>query len=297
MNVHPLRAVADAEFRTLEKDGFVQLRGMLDEDWIERMRRATEAMLDCPGPAGGDFNEGGQGGRMAFDKDMWLRNDDFRAFIFESPMAELAATILDSPVVNLVTNVLLCKEPHTPTVTSFHQDVTGNAVEGPALGMRVSLDTETAESGAMQWVRGSHRWGRWFIPYEAGADAEIAEKASGFVDPDRPERELEPMPDIEGHRQDYDIVTTPTEPGDILVSSLLVLHGAPGNFTDNRRRAFICRFAGAGSTYAVRGNVPFSIGPPADPGLSNGDPFPDDPGHPVYPRLWPRDEAPRRAAE
>ena len=58
MNVHPLRAVADAEFRTLEEDGFVQLHGMLDEDWIERMRRATEAMLDRPGPAGGGFQRG-----------------------------------------------------------------------------------------------------------------------------------------------------------------------------------------------------------------------------------------------
>ena len=196
-----------------------------------------------------------------------------------------------------MTNVLLCKEPHTPTVTSFHQDVTGNAVEGPAVGMRVSLDTETAESGAMQWVRGSHRWGRWFIPYEAGADAEIADKASGFVDPDHPEREAGADARHRGppagvrHRHDAGragrrVRLQPAGPA-----------RRPGNFTDNRRRAFICRFAGTGATYAVRGNVPFSIGPAADPGLRNGDPFPDDPGHPVYPRLWPRDEAPRRAAE
>ena len=297
MNSRPLRVITDDEFRTFEADGFVRLRGMFDDDWIERLRRATEVMLDRPGPAGADFNEGGQSGRMAFDKDMWLYKDDFRTFIFESPAAELAATILNSPFVNLVINVLLCKEPHTPTVTSFHQDVTGNAVEGPALGMRVSLDTETPESGAMQWVRGSHKWGRWFIPYEAGADAEVVEKASGFVDPDHPERELEPMPDIDNHPEGYDIVTTPAEPGDVFVSSLLILHGAPGNFTDDRRRAFICRFAGAGSTYAVRGNVPFSIGPATDPGIKNGDPFPDDPNHPVFPRVWSRTDAPRRAAE
>ena len=164
MNSRPLRVITDDEFRTFEADGFVRLRGMFDDDWIERLRRATEVMLDRPGPAGADFNEGGQSGRMAFDKDMWLYNDDFRTFIFESPAAELAATILNSPFVNLVINVLLCKEPHTPTVTSFHQDVTGNAVEGPALGMRVSLDTETPESGAMQWVRGSHKWGRGSSP-------------------------------------------------------------------------------------------------------------------------------------
>ena len=102
MNSRPLRAITDDEFRTFEADGFVRLCGMFDDDWIERLRRATEVMLDRPGPAGADFNEGGQSGRMAFDKDMWLYNDDFRAFIFESPAAELAATILNSPFVNLV---------------------------------------------------------------------------------------------------------------------------------------------------------------------------------------------------
>ena len=297
MNRHPLRAITDEEFEAFDEDGFVRLRGMFDDEWIERMRAATEVMLDQPGPAGDNFNEGGQSGRLAFDKDMWLYNEDFRAFIFDSPAPELAATILNSATINLVINVLFCKEARTPTITSFHQDVTGNAVEGPAIGMRVSLDSETPESGAMRWIPGSHKWGRLFIPYEAGATAEIAEKALGFVDPDHPEDDLQPMPDIDVHPENYNIVTTPAEPGDVFISSLLILHGAPGNSTDARRRNFICRFAGAGSNYAVRSNVPFSIGPASNPGIKNGDPFPDDPVHPVFPRLWPRAESPRQAAE
>jgi ectoine hydroxylase-related dioxygenase (phytanoyl-CoA dioxygenase family) len=187
-------------------------------------------------------------------------------------------------------NTLLVKEPHTPTVTSFHQDITGNPVEGPVVGMRVSLDTETPESGAMQWIRGSHKWGRWFVPYEAGADEEVVGKAAfeGYVDPDHPEREMEPIPDIENHRDEYDIVTTPAEPGDVFLSSLLIIHGAPGNLTDDRRRAFVCRFAGEGATYAVRNDVPFRLGPAEDPGIEHGDRFPDDPRHPAFPRVWPQ---------
>ena len=119
MNRHPLRPITDAELKTFAEDGFVQLRGMFDPERIERMQRATDEMLAKPGPAGSDFNEAGEGGRMAFDKDMWLYNDDYRAFVYESPAAELAATILGSPYVNLVINVLLCKEPHTPTAMSL----------------------------------------------------------------------------------------------------------------------------------------------------------------------------------
>ena len=72
MNRHPLRAVTVTELTTFAEDGFVQLLGMFDRDWIERMRGATDEMLAQPGPAGSDFNEAGEGGRMAFDKDMWL---------------------------------------------------------------------------------------------------------------------------------------------------------------------------------------------------------------------------------
>ena len=32
-------------------------------------------------------------------------------------------------------------------------------------------------------------------------------------------------------------------------------------------------------------------------GSDNGDPFPDDSAHPVFPRVWPRAESPRQAGE
>ena len=64
-------------------------------------------------------------------------------------------------------------------------------------------------------------------------------------------------------------------------------HGAPGNATDRRRRAFGVRFAGEGSTYAVRTGVSASLGPAEDPGIGDGDPFPEAPDHHVFPRLGP----------
>ena len=285
MNSRPLRVITDDEFRTFEADGFVRLRGMFDDDWIERLRRATEVMLDRPGPAGADFNEGGQSGRMAFDKDMWLYNDDFRTFIFESPAAELAATILNSPFVNPVINVLLCKEPHTPTVTSFHQDVTGNAVEGPALGMRVSLDTETPESGAMQWVRGSHKWGRRFEPVGSNDVYEHEVYAGRAPDTDRPDG-LEEMPDIDAIVDPADILSFETEPGDVIMHDVLNIHSSPGNNSDRRRRALGPRFAGEQATYAVR-QTKLNIRPLVDPELNHGDHFPPEPDHHVFPQVWP----------
>ena len=46
---------------------------------------------------------------------MWMFHDDFKAFVYDSPMAESAARFLRSQMVNLIFDFLLVKEPHTPT--------------------------------------------------------------------------------------------------------------------------------------------------------------------------------------
>ena len=156
--------------------------------------------------------------------------------------------------------------------------------------MGVSIDHVTPESGSVQWVRGSHKWGRRFDPIGSGDQ----ERRKDFgergwdVEAGPPLDGLEPMPDIGGHLEDYDIVSFETQPGDVLISNLLLCHGAPGNASDNRRRSIGVRFAGEKATYAERRNVSFSIRPAEDPELSDGDPFPADPSHHIFPQLWPR---------
>ena len=281
MNRRPLREITEEEIRTFEDDGVVCVRGVLDEEWIARMQCATDEILDHPTKFGQDMNDADEGGRYAFDQNMWLFQDEFRAFIYESPRAEVAAKILRSKVVNLIFDFLLVKEPRSPTPTTWHHDMPGNPVEGNACGMWLSLDHVTSESGAVEWVRGSHKWGRRF---DTVGDGRTKREGYGYVG-DKPV--LEAMPDIAGNRDEYDIVSFETFPGDFLVSNLLVCHGAPGNATDQRRRALGVRFAGEGSTYAVRTGVSFSLGPAVDPGIAHGDPFPDAPDHHVFPRFGP----------
>ena len=280
MNQHPLRPIAESELQAWAEDGVVHLRGLLDQEWVTRMQRAIDHVLAHPSDHGTDLNSDEDGGRFAYDDYMWKFNDDFRAFVFTSPAAKIAATFLHSQAVNLLYNFFLVKEPHTPTRTNWHHDLPANPVEGPACGLWVSLDHIAAESGAVQWARGSHKWGKRFNPVGSGVGKthRRAPIAPG----------LEPMPSIPGHPEDYDIVSFDTEPGYILVTHLLTCHGAPGNATDRRRRAFGVRYAGDGSTYAVRTDVTFNIKPIADPGLAHGDPFPGDPDHFVFPRVLPR---------
>ena len=289
MNRQPPRPITDEEIDFFHRDGVVCVRGLLDDEWVGRMQRATDQLLEDPGPRGGNLNEQGTPGRFAYDNYLWTFNTDFRAAAFESPIAEAAAAFMNSRGVNVIFDFILVKEPHTPKVTRWHQDLPANACNGSqTCGVWVSLDHATLASGALESVKGSHRW----PPYQIASSSDPARHkylqgygTDGAAE-GAPAETAELLPDIENNRDQYDIVSFETEPGDCLFSSLMTTHGARGNSTDVRRRAFGYKLVGDDATYAVRQSK-FAIRPLEDPRLKHGDSFPDDPDHHVFPQLWP----------
>ena len=88
MNRHPLREITEDEIRTFEDDGIICVRGVLDDEWIARMQHAVDDILDHPTKFGGqDLNDTGEAGRYAFDNNMWMFHDDFKAFVYDSPIS------------------------------------------------------------------------------------------------------------------------------------------------------------------------------------------------------------------
>ena len=259
-----------------ERDGVVCLRGLFDGRWVECARQAMDRIIADPTEEGLLINPQGTAGRFERDLFLWMADDGFRDLALDSPVGEIAAACMKSRRVNLLLDMMLTKEPRTPAISPWHHDLPYNWVEGAQVcGMWLSLDHATAESGAAEWIRGSHRWGRRFAtrPFEGGA----YEVDDG----------LEPMPDIDADRDSYDIVRFETEPGDCIVNHLLTVHWAPGNHSDRRRRAVVYRLAGDDAVYVERG--PGRPKPKYDPGLKPGDPIPDD--HAQFPTIWPRREA------
>ena len=284
----PLRDVTEDEIRSFERDGVVCLRGVIDGGWIERMQGAMEHVLAHPGPQGVDNNPRGSSGRFALDVYLWTFDDDFRALALDSPLAAIAARLMRSARVNFLYDCILTKEPHSPYPTHWHQDQPGNPVDGRQVcGIWMPLDTVTIESGAVEYIRGSHRWGLWFDSHgNKLQDGHSFFKGPKELLPKPGDRgEFEAMPDFEAARDDHDIVHFDTEPGDCVVNHLLTVHSAPGNTTARRRRAVGTRWGGDDSTFAVR-KARFRLIPPWDPGLLHGDPFPRD--HDLYPQAWPR---------
>lgn len=250
----------DAEqIATFRRDGVLHLPNVLSPAQVEQMRMACERVIAKPTPLGADLTPAGKQGRFHGDFFVWRQDDAFRDLAMHSALPAIAQALMGSRKVNLVWDHLLVKEPHTDVETPWHHDQPYAWCNGADnASFWVSLDHVTAESGAVEYIRGSHRWGKW---YEAVSFNPKRTYASG---------EFEPLPDIEAARSQYDIVCYDTQPGDVVVQHLLTLHHARGNATDRRRRAVAVRYAGDDATFAVRRRNPPL---PVQIDLKHGDPL------------------------
>ena len=65
--------------------------------------------------------------------------------------------------------------------------------------------------------------------------------------------DYEPIPDIQNHRGDYEIVSWDVEPGDAYVFHGLTVHGSGGNHHQgHRRRGYAVRYTGDDVVYDSR---------------------------------------------
>ena len=229
-----------------EADGAAVMRGVVDASWRDRLSAAIERDIECPGPFFHGYVPDGGEGRFHGNVRMFETDPDFRAFCLDSHMPRLAQAFFRSERVNLLYDQLFVKEPSTANRTRWHNDQPYWPISGrQVLSFWIALDPTTVESGALEFIRGSHRWDRWFQPERFG-------DTKGHGEYER-NPNYEPMPDVEGTRADYDIVTWELEPGDVYVFQGLTVHGAGGNTKEDvRRRGYAVRYTGDDVYYDTR---------------------------------------------
>lgn len=282
--------LSEEQIEQFEKQGVLCLRGVIEPKWVEVIKAAVEKELAEPGP---DAESHGEGAQVFDDFDMWHHVPEAREWAMNGPYPEIAAQLMRSKQVNLFMDQLIVKYPGAAETTPWHQDTTYMGVDGRNFLTFWTTTRSMRRELTCEYVRGSHNWGTIFAPFIEGAitAGEIPSYAFRQHAIKLPEGKLRkgtsdvPIPHIEGHRDEYDIVSFDIDPGDCIVFYANMCHKGQGNPHDPEPRvSVIARYLGDDAVYAER--VPaaeFPKHPPAN--AAGGTPmrnYPDD-----FPKVWP----------
>ena len=267
MSSQLLRAITQQEIEAFHRDGALLIKGVLPEQWLEKLRQGMEYANDNP-----DGMSGGMEAVLRIDQFPADRAPDLADVIRSSPIAEVVGTALGTPV-RFYMDQMFYKPAGMIFPTPWHQDTCYYNVDGHDL-IRAWVCVDPVPRGAsLEVVRGSHRWNVTYRPVvgrqpeddpEGYAQAEAAFEAGepvigpeshgqwsyadGFLDP-----ELPLTPDIEGNKESFDVLGWDYEPGDVLLFHGHILHGATGGIElPHPRRAHASMWAGPDIHYVHR---------------------------------------------
>lgn len=262
--LHPL--VTQDHVDTYQREGVVLIRGLF-RDQVEDLRRGVEINMTEPGPYASENLQPGAAGRFFDDYCNWDRIQPFRDAIHASPAAEVAAGLMGSARVQLFHDHVLVKEPGTSKPTPWHQDGPYYFVEGrQTVSFWSPLDP--VREASLRCVAGSHLWEKPVLPTRWLSEENFYPDDGAYMPV--------PDPDAEG----MPIREWQMEPGDAVAFNYYTLHGARGNDSANRRRAFSLRLVGDDARYVER---PGRTSPPfPGHGMQTGDRLRED----WFPVIW-----------
>lgn len=234
--MHPL--ITQEHVDTFQRDGVVLIKGLF-KNHVDAIRAGIERNMAEPGPSAAENLKEGEGGRFFDDYCNWTRISEFEDVIHNSPAGEVAADLMKSEKVQVFHDHVLVKEPGTSKPTPWHQDGPYYFVDG-IQNVSFWSPMDTVKGASLRCVAGSHAWEKPVIPTRWLSETSFY--------PNDDEYMAVPDPDAEG----MNIKEWEMEPGDAVAFNYGTLHGARGNTTNTRRRAFSLRLVGDDARYGER---------------------------------------------
>ncbi|WP_395107939.1 phytanoyl-CoA dioxygenase family protein [Actinomadura sp. SCN-SB] len=249
----------DAEGRVSEElvaayreNGFVRIRGVLDEAGVERFRTAAEGYLEAHRSE--SLETGAVFSQLV---NVWRRDPVLRELTLSPRLGRIAEQLAGFPL-RLWHDQMLVKEPHSNAATEFHQDrpYWPHAGDRLALSAWIALVDVPPERGCMTFLPGTQN--RTDLRPQDLHDSEDLFEAD-------PSLRWAPR------------VTLPLRAGDCTFHSGYTGHMALPNRTGTARLAHVTIYIDAETTYSGAGHPVTD-----DLGLTPGDRLDGD----TFPRPW-----------
>ena len=259
------RKLSEEEVVSFRTNGVVKVPEAVDPSWIPELLAVADGQLTKPSKWVNDVNPAASENRLFTDRYLWRHNDVIHRFVHDSGCARLAAQAMGSNSARFYFDHLLIKKVNTPTITPWHQDAPYWPFRGKQIAsIWLALTPVTVEGSGMEFIRGSHFDDVYYLPEVfGGADNKSGQWAN--------EQQGVAVPDIDANREEYDIVSFDMAPGDALIFSAWILHGARGNSSSTQDRvALSTRWLGDDVLWDPREGVDPTVDPAqvlVDPGM------------------------------
>jgi ectoine hydroxylase-related dioxygenase (phytanoyl-CoA dioxygenase family) len=260
--------------RILDEEQVLRLRDALGDHLAARIATDTYELTDqirvrgIEKPSGQvtfEYEETGisKPHTFAFVLNLWKRDSRFREVATDPVLAGMARQLLNCKEVVLLEDNVVIKYPNT-RVLPWHQDYAYWPIATPAaITIWIALDAVGPENGTMEMVPGSQSFGER-LPVQFG-------DATSYMREHRPEAgEVPQDPRAKG----YQVVQYELNAGECGFHHAMIWHASTANMTEKVRRAFVVRYAVAGTIWLGNERFPYD-----DVGLSVGDPI----GGPNFP--------------
>ncbi len=309
MTAEPLRKITEEEIAAFHRDGAVLVKHVLSPEWVDLVREGTDAAIEEPDVMSANL------GTLRVDQFPAAKSPALRRIVNESPIAEIVGRALEGPVRFYMDQLFYKPEGLFPP-TPWHQDTCYYNLGGQDLVRAWVSPDSVPRNVSLEVVRGSHLWNVTYSPL-AGRDPDADNDAKAMLDSARPDepmlgvesyddwnyfsgvrdRTLPAVPEIEAHRDSYDIMGWDYEPGDVILFHGHILHAAGGNVVSpNPRRAHASLWAGRDVRYLHRvGQVIPDPRALYEHKPKTGQPLSDFPD--VFPVVWSPDESVQAVAK
>jgi len=219
-------------------DGAVLIKGLF-ADWVDDIRAGISRNMENPGPYAAENLTTAESGRFFDDYCNWQRIPEFERVIRESDAAAVAADLMRSDTAQLFHDHVLVKEPGTLKETPWHQDSPYYFITGEQT-LSFWCPVDPVKDATLRCVGGSHLWPKPVLPTRWLSEESFYPDDDAYLPV--------PNPDADGMR----ILEWEMDPGDAVAFDYRTLHGARGNESTTRRRAFSLRFVGDDARYITR---------------------------------------------
>ena len=178
MNKHPLRPVTKDDVARFKEDGAICIREVFDSEWVARMNAAVDRLLLNPGKRAREATKEGDPGRFHMNVFMWRWDPGLPRFCAALAFGRARRQPAEADTVSLFYDQAFIKEPGTREVTHWHQDMPfWPALGNDIVSLWVALTPVTLEGSGVEYVAGSHKWGKFY-------QAQTPDKDGKFTDAD-----------------------------------------------------------------------------------------------------------------